>query len=415
MNIFTLSYKNILDRPLSSLLSWLLLSFGVCVVVLILQLGERFKDEVARNTAGVDLVIGAKGSPLQIILSSVFHIDFPTGNINITDIMPFTKNRYIEGTIPLSLGDSYNGYRIVGTISKIGSLYRAEMDQGVWFEAPFQVVIGSQVASDLGLEIGDQFSSQHGLDEAGDDHGDHKFKVVGILKPTGLVIDQLILTELTSVWMVHDHEEEHDDEHEEEALDSLVTIPDWGVELTMHQVEENQITSLLVKYRSPMGAVMLPNQVNQTSNLQAASPAYEASRLFSILENAMKVMNFLGMIIIGISGVSVFISLLNALKDRKYEIAILRSMGASRRMVLSGILYEGLLISGIGVVTGFLLGHSIILLLFREMLGRAHGFFTFAAGEGWVLLACIAIGIFAAVIPAVMAYKTDISKTLAQG
>ncbi len=408
MNIFFLSYKNILSRPLSSLLSWLLLSFGVCVVVLLLLLSDRFKGEVTRNSAGVDLVIGAKGSPLQIILSSIFHIDFPTGNIEISDIMPFTKNRYIERTIPLSLGDSYNGYRIVGTIQKYGELYDAQLDQGSWFDAPLEAVIGSQVAIEMGLKIGDRFSSQHGLDEEGEDHGDHGFKIVGILKSTGLVIDRLILVDMQSIWMVHDHEEEAE-------ADSLVAIPDWGSELSAKQIEENQITSLLIKFRSPMGAVMLPNQVNQTSNLQAASPAFEASRLFSILENVTKVLNFLGLIIIAISGVSVFISLLNSLKDRKYEIAILRSIGASRRLVLSGILFEGLMITGFGVITGFLLGHSIILILFKQLLGRSTGFMSFAPGEGLLFLACIAIGIFASVIPAVMAYRTDISKTLAQG
>ncbi|MEQ8338538.1 MAG: FtsX-like permease family protein [Cyclobacteriaceae bacterium] len=408
MNIFFLSYKNILSRPLSSLLSWLLLSFGVCVVVLLLLLSDRFKGEVTRNSAGVDLVIGAKGSPLQIILSSIFHIDFPTGNIEISDIMPFTKNRYIERTIPLSLGDSYNGYRIVGTIQKYGELYDAQLDQGSWFDAPLEAVIGSQVASEMGLKIGDRFSSQHGLDEEGEDHGDHGFKIVGILKSTGLVIDRLILVDMQSIWMVHDHEEEAE-------ADSLVAIPDWGSELSAKQIEENQITSLLIKFRSPMGAVMLPNQVNQTSNLQAASPAFEASRLFSILENVTKVLNFLGLIIIAISGVSVFISLLNSLKDRKYEIAILRSIGASRKLVLSGILFEGFMITGFGVITGFLLGHSIILILFKQLLGRSTGFMSFAPGEGLLFLACIAIGIFASVIPAVMAYRTDISKTLAQG
>ena len=262
----------------------------------------------------------------------------------------------------------------------------------------------------MGLKTGDRFSSQHGLDEEGDDHGDHGFEVVGILKSTGLVIDRLILVDMQSIWMVHDHE------HEEEAeTDSLVAIPDWGSKLSAKQIEEHQITSLLVKFRSPMGAVMLPNQVNQTSNLQAASPAFEASRLFSILENVTKVMNFLGLIIIAISGVSVFISLLNSLKDRKYEIAILRSIGASRRLVLSGILFEGLIITGFGVITGFLLGHSIILILFKQLLGRSAGFMSFAPGEGLLFIACIAIGIFASVIPAVMAYRTDISKTLAQG
>ncbi|XOV91943.1 MAG: ABC transporter permease [Bacteroidota bacterium] len=408
MNIFLLSYKNIVDRPLSSLLSWLLLSFGVCVVVLILQLGDKFKDEVTRNTSGIDLVIGAKGSPLQIILSSIFHIDFPTGNINLKDIMPFTHNRYIESTIPLSLGDSYENHRIVGTIRGFGDIYQANLQVGDWFNQPMEAVIGSKVAQELKLKIGDLFISQHGLSDEGDDHEDHGFVVVGILKPTGLVIDQLILVDLPSIWMVHNHDEIIEG-------DSLINIKDWKINLTGSQIAQQQITSLLVTYRSPMAAVMLPNQVNQTTNLQAASPAFEAARVFSILENVTRIMNFLGLIIIVISGISVFISLLNSLKDRKYEIAILRSMGASRMMVFSGIIFEGLMISALGVFSGFIFGHLIIEILFREIPGRISTEIAFAPGEGLLLISCLAIGIFASVIPAVMAYKTDISKILTQG
>ncbi len=409
MNIFYLSYKNIIDRPLSSLLSWLLLSFGVCVVVLIIQINDTFKGEVTRNTSGIDLVIGAKGSPLQIILSSIFHVDFPTGNIEISDILPFTKNRYIEKTIPLSLGDSHKGYRIVGTVDGFREMYELEVEKGLWFLKPMEAVVGSQIAAELGLEPGDYFSSQHGLDEAGDAHEGHGFEVVGVLKPTGLVTDRLILVDLRSIWMVHDHDEES------RETDSLVQIPDWEIGLDQAQIENEQITSLLIKYRSPMGAVMLPNRVNQTANLQAASPAFEAARLFSILENVFRVLNYLGAIIIVISGISVFISLLNSLKDRKYEIAIMRSIGASKAMVLSNILLEGFILSMLGIITGFIISHTTMLILTAQVTGRAALFFSMAPGELILLFSCLGIGIFASVIPAVMAYRTDISKTLARG
>ncbi len=409
MNIVYLSFKNIVSRPLSSLLSWLLLSFGVCIVVLILQLADNFRGEVTKNTAGVDLVIGSKGSPLQIILSSIFHVDFPTGNIALQDIKPFTKNRYIEYTIPLSLGDSYGGFRIVGTIEKYGALYHTDLQEGSWFRKPLQAVIGSQVAEELHLELGDKFTSQHGLSDEGEDHEDQGFEVVGILKPSVLVIDQLILVDLESVWLTHNHLD-----HLQED-DSSVYIADWDIDLTQSEIANQQVTSLLIKYRSPMGAVMLPNQINQTSNLQAASPAYEASRLFNILENVINVMNILGIIIIIISGISVFISLLNSLKDRKYEIAIMRSMGASRTRVFTSIMFEGIFITVLGVVAGFVLGHGIMLLLFQKVMGRIPAYFSLAEGEGFLLITCLVIGIFAAVVPALLAYRTDISKTLAQG
>ncbi len=418
MNIVYLSFKSLLAKPLSSLLSWMLLTFGVTIIVLILLIGNQLKDEITKNSAGIDLVIGAKGSPLQLILANVFHVDFPTGNIGLKEAAKVSKNRYIASAIPLSLGDSYQGFRVVGTTPAYAGLYAGKLREGEWFAASMEVVLGSEVARKLGLAIGATFQSQHGLSDDGDSHEGHPFIVRGILEDTHTVLDKLILTSIQSVWEVHGHEEEEHEEHHEghhEAMDSLVEIRHLGVAVTSEQLEEEEITALLVQYRSPMGAVMLPRAINAESNFQAASPAFETARLFNIIGVGVQVLNLLGILIMVISAISVFIALLNSLKDRKYDIAIMRSMGATRSQIFVHVLVEGLLITFVGGISGLVIAHGMVYALVSFLEGVNPQVFHFLKEEWLVIVGCFLIGLLASVVPAIVAFKTDISKTLSKG
>ena len=211
MNLVYLSFRSILFKPLSSLLSMLLFGFGLAIIVLILLVSTHLKNEINTNVQGVDLVIGAKGSPMQLILANVFHIDFPTGNIPLKEAAKLTRNRLIKSSIPLSLGDSYAGYRIVGTTSAYLDLYNAQVAEGSWDEVEMKAVIGWNVSQQAGLKRGDTFSSTHGLADMGAGHDEHPFEVTGILAPSGTVLDDLMLTSIASVWHVHGHADGHVD------------------------------------------------------------------------------------------------------------------------------------------------------------------------------------------------------------
>lgn len=414
MNIPYLSWKSLISRPMSSLLSWLLMSFGVTVVALILLVSDQLKSDINKNAQGIDLVVGSKGSPLQLILSSIFHADFPTGNISLKEAAKLAKSRYIASAIPLSLGDSYEGFRIVGTTTSYGALYNAKLRKGGWFESEMQAVLGAEVAKAKGFEIGATFEGQHGLTDDGDAHDAHPFKVVGILEPTNTVIDKLILVNIQSVWFVHEHDEEDHHDHALHAHD-MMTLDQLGIIVTQEQFEEEEITSLLISYRSPMAAVMLPRAVNDISDFQAASPAYETARLFNIIGVGIDVMNLLGAMIVIISAISVFIALLNSLKDRKYDMAIMRSMGASKFQIFNHVLIEGLMITSLGCISGLLFAHSIIAILASNLNDFNLDWRYFAPNEGWVILACVAIGFISSLIPAILAFKTNISNTLSKG
>ncbi|MEM1133980.1 MAG: ABC transporter permease, partial [Pseudomonadota bacterium] len=195
--MLTLALAYLRDRPLTSILNILLLAISVAMLVLLVQFANQSAERFERDARGIDLVVGAKGSPLQLILSSVFHIDQPTGNIPLESKDRLERDPAVARVVPLALGDNFEGYRIVGTDASFLELYQAQLAQGAMFDGTYRAVMGSQVASETGAQLGQKFFGSHGLaeDEEGAVEHDHAaFETVGILKPTGSVVDRLILT-----------------------------------------------------------------------------------------------------------------------------------------------------------------------------------------------------------------------------
>lgn len=413
MNLLILSWNYIKAKPLNTLLNTLLMGLGIAIILVLILLSTQLEENFDKNKRGVDLVVGAKGSPLQLILANIYHIDFPTGNIKLEEAKSLTRNRLIKSAIPLALGDNYQGFRIVGTNHDYVNLYEGKVAEGDLWSYNLEAVIGERVAKQLKLEIGDTFFGAHGLSVADMEHEGKSYRVVGILEPSGSVLDQLILTNIESVWAVHEHEEEdHEQDHEHEpALGSAYEtgLPDGD--------EEDEITAMLLQFRSPLGAVQLPRMINSNTNMQAASPAFETQRLFSLLGIGVDLLRSFAYIIIAIAGLSIFISLFNALKDRKYDLAIMRSLGASRAKLFVHVILEGIIITILGGGLGFLLGHGLTEFLagtYEKSSEIGITGFIFVNQEIYVLFFSIAVGFLAAIIPAIQAYKTDISKVLAQ-
>jgi putative ABC transport system permease protein len=420
MNLFILVWNYLKARPLNTALNIVLLSLGIAVITILLLFNNQLQQKISENAKGIDLVVGAKGSPLQLILCNIFHIDFPTGNINLKEAEKVAKNRFVKNAIPLALGDSYNGFRIIGTTRAYANLYKAELQEGNWWSNTMEVTIGSGAATVLQLKIGDSFESTHGLTQDGHAHDEQKFVVRGILERTNTVMDNLILTNVESIWKVHDvhTEEEEHEEHEEEthAHDSASFIPSPLVASVSIGDSTKEITSMLIQYRSPMGAIQMPRWVNGQSSLQAASPAFETARLFSILGVGVDILKGFAYVLIFISGLSIFIALYNSLKERKYDLAIMRSMGASRGKLLITILLEGSVLTFLGSVIGLLMGHGVLLLmgnLLEETQKAGISGLVFYPEEWIILVGSLLLGIISALIPAIQAYRTDISKVLA--
>lgn len=410
MNIFKLSLKNIFNKPLSSTISLALLILGIGIISLLLQLNTLIKDQMDNNLKGIDMVVGAKGSPLQLILSSVYHIDSPTGNISLEEAEKISKNRMVGSSIKLLYGDNFKGYRIVGAEKKFIELYNGKIKKGKNLSKPFEVLVGSKVYSKLKIDIGDDLISSHGLRETGESHDDQSFKVVGLLEPSNSVIDQLIITLPQSVWDVHgnhDHEEEHEHDHEEEHEH------DHDKE---HQHDDREITAMLIKFKSPMNIIQFPRQINETTNLQAAVPSYEISRLFKLFGFGIETLSYLAYLIIIVSGFSLFINLFNSMRERKYEMALIRTLGASRLQLSTMIIFESIILTISGFILGLLFsrfGVMFVSSLMEESINYNLSSFKILNEEYWLLLLSVIIGLMASLIPAVQVYKMNISKILA--
>ncbi len=405
MNLASISFSYLKANRMSTALNLLLLAFGVSVVVILLLVVSQVEDRFSRNAKDISLVVGAKGSPLQLILSAIYHIDYPTGNIKIKDARKVMKNPLVKQAIPLGLGDSYSGFRIVGTNHDYFKHFNCKLKEGKLWEKSLEAVIGSEVAKISGLKIGDKFAGAHGLEDGGHLHESHEYVVVGIMQENGMVTDKLVLTAMESVWAVHE-------EPKEETQDSLKTTSNTD----STDLEDKEYTALLIKYRSPMGAVTLPRLVNSIGNLQAASPAVEISRLFNLIGIGADILRFFALAIIGISFLSMFGVLYNALKERQFDIALMRTLGASRLKVFVLIIFEGVLLAVLGTCLGILLGHGGIA-LFASFYKQAESQLTamiWLPEEFYLLGLAIFAGFLSAFIPALQAYKMDIAKILAK-
>src|SRR6187551_105518 len=214
MNLLTLVWNYLNARPLNTAINIVLLSLGIAVITILLLFNTQLEKKITENARGIDLVVGAKGSPLQLILCNIFHMDFPTGNIKLAEAEKISRNRLVKKAIPLALGDSYQTYRIIGTSRDYADLYKVELAQGEWWSKVFDVTIGANVADLSGLKIGDKFASAHGLVSGGHDHDDHQYVVRGVLKKSNTVIDNLILSNVESVWQMHEEGEHEEQRHE---------------------------------------------------------------------------------------------------------------------------------------------------------------------------------------------------------
>ncbi|MFA7473124.1 MAG: FtsX-like permease family protein [Spirosomataceae bacterium] len=397
MNLLNLSWANLRDKKLNSFLSALLLTLGIGIISLLLLLNKQLDEQFRRNLKGIDMVVGAKGSPLQLILSSVYQIDAPTGNIPLEEVERLQKNPMVKAAIPLSMGDNYRGFRIVGTTEDYVTHFEGELETGELFGESMEVTIGYKVAEGAGLKVGDTFAGSHGFDQEGEAHGDHLYVVKGIFKPSGSVLDQLILTPLNSVWDIHaDHDHGEDEEDHEEVA---------------------EVTSALITFRNPMALMTLPRMINENTKLQSALPSIEINRLIELLGVGIETLRALAILIMLIAGVSVFVSLYNSLKERKYEMALLLSMGATRTKLFFLLLFEGLLLALIGFIAGIGLSR-LGLWTFSKTAERDFHYsfrdFSILSEEMYLLVAAIIIGILAAAIPSLGIYRINISKTLAE-
>ncbi|MCV2365999.1 ABC transporter permease [Paucibacter sp. DJ1R-11] len=399
--LIRLAWRYLWAQPLTASLNLLLLSLGLAAISFVLLVSEQIEAGVRRDLAGIDLVVGAKGSPMQIMLSGVFHLDVPTGNIPLSTLETLRAQPLVARAVPLSLGDSLRGFRIVGTEASYLELYGASLAQGQLWRAPLQAVLGAEVAQRTGLALGVQFAGSHGLGEQGDAHEGEAYTVTGILKPTGTVIDRLVLTDLASVWQLH---EAHHGSTANTALEEET-----------EEMERREITLILLSYRSPLAAISLPRWVNAQAGLQAAAPALETARLLRLVGTGTDVLRGFAVVLLLAAGLSVWVALLNAVRARQADLAMMRMLGAPPWRVAALVGLEAAILASLACVIGLTLGHGLCAILGQLLADRQSLHLTGSWFSLWELslpLLAASLALLASAWPAWRAYRLDVSDLL---
>jgi putative ABC transport system permease protein len=399
MNLARLVAAQLAYRPLQTALSVALLAVGVATLVLLAQLREQLTRQLTRDAQGIDLVVGAKGSPLQLILSAVYHVDVPTGNVPAAAVEQLRANRLVAKAIPVALGDNLRGFRIVGTEAALLEHYGARLAAGRLWQQRMEAVLGAYVARATGLAVGSRFRGVHGLAPGGPEHEEAEYTVTGVLAPTGTVLDRLALTALDSVWFVH----------EGEAADAA--------EAAILRAER-QVTAVLVAYASPLAAAVLPRQVNAEPQWMAAVPAHELARLFGVLGVAVDVVRAFALVLFAGAMLALFVALTNALEERRYDFAVLRLLGAGPARLAALMLGQAwtlaVVASGAGLALAAAATHAV-----ARWLAQARSFafagFEFNAPTLTVIGLALGLATLAVAWPAWRAARLDLHRTLARG
>ena len=397
MNTVSLSLRYLWSRPLAAGLNLLLLTLGLASISLLLLVSHQINAAFERDLAGIDVVVGAKGSPMQLILSGVFHLDVPTGNVPLAAVQALQTHPQVAQLIPISLGDSFRGFRIVGTTPDYISHYKVPLAQGALWTKPMQAVVGAQVAARTGLKLGDTFAGTHGLGNTGEVHGQTPYTVVGVLAASGSVLDRLVITATESVWKVHETDTALDEE-DQKILE-----------------EEREVTLALIQYKTPLAAVTFPRFINTTTEMQAAAPALEITRLLSMIGVGTNVMKALASVLLLTAALSVFIALWSAVRERRADLALLRMLGAPPRRVAGLLLCEALWLALLATLLGLAAGQALVALMgWALQLEQSVliGGLVWPAELAVVPALALGVAVLSALLPAWEAYRVSVFELL---
>ena len=457
MNLFSIAMRNLSYRKLASFLTALSMALGVALVVLVLTISGVIEKSLERTSnVGYNLIVGAKGSPLQLVFNTVFFLSKPVENIPYSYYMEYLpeKGRQEEYAriggvlkeperaglysflmrggfaIPLCMGDYVDQFRCIATTPQYFELLKHgdkndldyRFSQGRNFVdfsekyGYFEAVVGSQVAETLKLKLGDTIQASHGA-EGGESHG-QGFRVVGILEATGTPNDRGAFVNIEGFYLLEGHVAP--DRDEESGLEKAGTAsgPEGAGALSKVRlpIEKREVTAILLK-PSGFAAIGMEKQINKTKFAQAVSPIAQIEGLLGVFVRPLR-WALLGLtsLVVVVSAISILVSIYNSMNERKKDIAVMRALGASRDHITAIILLESLLIALAGGLVGWFVGHALGPLSNPWTMPatgvKIDWFSTQSSWEWWIVPGLILVGTLAGVIPAVSAYKTPVAKSL---
>jgi len=405
---FRLAFKSLLNRKGSVLLTILAMSVSIFVLLGVEHIRTQTKESFNSTVSGVDLIVGARTGSLNLLLYSVFRIGSPTNNIDWETYQVITTNSKVAWAIPISLGDSHKGYRVMGTSTdyfkyfSYGNKRQLDFAEGKPFSDLLDVVLGSEVARKLGYSLGDKIVLAHGLGKTSFSlHDDRPFKITGILATTGTPVDQTVHISLQGIEAIH--------------IDWQQGVRMPGSNITTDQLESvtlqpKTITAFMLGLNSRMATFRVQRDINnyRQEPLSAILPGVALSELWQmmgILENTLRLISGL-ILIAALLGLSAM--MLSSIREREHEIHLLRVIGAPPTYLFLLIEMEAILISLFSLIIA-LSGLSLSLLLSGDFLVSSFGlqmsFTLFSGNHLLFMLLVIGATIIAAALPSFFAYK----------
>lgn len=443
MSLWHMAWTYLWHRKLTTILTMLSVALGVALITAVLTLRDETRKRFEEEGQTFDIVVGAKGSALQLVLCAVYFMDRPPGNIGPDVYEELRKESLVHAAFPIGIGDSYEGYPIVGTTSAYLEHTRLDVRteerlpvlafaQGRNFAAPMEIVLGAHVARTTGLRVGDEVVGTHGFIElseslleqvGGHSHADSPYRVVGILAPSNSPNDRALFTDIHSVWQIHgdsgDFPEWHgagEDAHDghDEARHAENT------EDPAHEASHasDQVTAVLVQLDSPADRFVFKDLVNRKYNAAADIPIQVIEKLYDqLLSTAKTVLLAVGYLVVVVSALSILIGLYLSILQRRRDLAIMRALGASAYEIFGAILIEAFWVTLLGIGAGWVLGGAAtygLSMFLSARYGMSIGAFTLARDALNAYCIILFVGLIAGILPAWQAYRTDVARDLAR-
>lgn len=421
--IFQFVKTNILSKKLKNFLTIFAIMISVMLIICIQNISAQLGSNVIENISEYDLIVGKAGSSTGLVMNTVFYYGVPEGNIDISYLDELQNHKYVKKVVPLGMGDSFHGYKIIGTSPLFFDNENYVLKEGRFIESEFEVVLGSTVAKKLGLKIGDTFKSQHGLSndeiESEEHHHDEEYKVVGILKATNTPNDTVIFTTIETLWhahgLHHDENEENHDEEVENVVEVKSTLSHGSKDNESEEESSSLLTAVLIRSRGLAEQNQLYQELKKDEKIQVIMPTETLRELLNSLDIGEIVITLIASVSVVLSIIMLFITMLTSSIERRKDISILRALGAKRRVVFLIIIVEILIIAIVGVLLGFLFAHALIAILGNYVVmnyGLNISGFVVQNEEIFTLLITVFLSLVAGIIPAMMVYKTDATRYL---
>lgn len=416
MNLFLLAFQSLMNRRVTTGLTILTIAMSVALVLGIERLRHGTKQSFERTVSGVDLIVGARSSPINLLLYTVFRIGNPTNNVDWKSYQELIQDKRVKWAVPISLGDSHRGFRVVGTTADFfthigfGGDRQLRFAQGTVFGGLFEAVIGAEVAAKTKYQLGQKIVLSHGTGQVSfQDHGDKPFQVVGILERTGTPMDHSVHISLAGIEALH-----------VDWQNGAPPLPGQSVpaeQLLEKDLVPHSITAFFVGLHRKTAVLSLRREINEyePEALSAIMPGASLMELWSLLAVAEKSLLAVSALVFVSGLVSMLLALLSTLNERRREMAIFRSLGASVSFVFGMLLFESFLLAVLGSVLGVLVTFGSLIIaqpILESHLGLTVGLLEFGMTEALFLGTVLAVSLLVGALPGLVAYRQSLSDGL---